>query len=176
MSPNAENKKVLKVRRKSQRNGGLTSKKAFFFSNHLFTDGFRLFQWEAGGWMLQSEPYFLLLAHSLSVSCPQQDSLGWCKTPLHGGGKRGRGEKRSKREGGWQEKITFCGFLGVCQSPRIPHATHKVSIKKKKIQSSIKKLSSYWKEPFFWQLEDGAAITEGSICGGVPVTCFISKS
>lgn len=102
-------------------------------SDHLFRDGFRLFQWESR--RLDATIRALLslsLARSLALSRLHQGSLGWCKTPLHIGKKRGRGERERERERGAGRKkktFTFCGFLGASQSPRIPHATHKVSIK-----------------------------------------------
>lgn len=42
----------------------------------------------------------------------------------------GRGEKKEEEEKkGGKKTFTFCGFLGSGQRPRIPHATHTVSIR-----------------------------------------------
>lgn len=113
------------------------------------------------GRMSQREPFSFSLPVTFFQLYPsvgfQRSSPGWCKRLLHIGGQDGR--ERGKRErdgeggkGGRKKKtFTFCGFLASCRRPRIPHATHKVSIK---FESNARSESCpplpTWKEPFFW--------------------------
>lgn len=102
--------------------------------------------------LLESKPAYSLftLAQLRSLS----HTMDWCKTPLE---KRelGGGREREKKN------ITFWGFLGACQNPRIPHAIHMVSIKSN--PSTQSECFFLLEENSFWQ-PDGVIkpLTHGS--------------
>lgn len=76
------------------------------------------------------DTFFPALSGSGSSSTHWADVRNSC---MYGGKREGRereGRRRSgRRRSRGKKTFTFCGFLGSGQRPRIPHATHKVSIR-----------------------------------------------